>query len=97
MTVSGPIARNIADLGLALQAMAGEDSRDPWWMPAPLELGAPPGGRCVALSVVPEGLVVAPEVEAALRHAAAVLAGAGWTIMIGTPAIRNLIREAKAA
>src|SRR6476659_11115399 len=35
--VSGPLARTIADLRIALAALAGFDPRDPWWVPAPLE------------------------------------------------------------
>ena len=35
--VSGPLARTIADLRIALAAMSGWDARDPWWVPAPLE------------------------------------------------------------
>src|ERR1700754_1064616 len=34
--VSGPLARTIADLRIALAAMSGFDPRDPWWVPAPL-------------------------------------------------------------
>ncbi|WP_242662349.1 amidase, partial [Teichococcus deserti] len=37
MAVSGPLARSIADIRLSLAAMAAEDVRDPWWVPAPLE------------------------------------------------------------
>ncbi len=79
MAVSGPIARTVADLRLAFAAMAAEDLRDPWWVPAPLEL--PPMPKRAALTVVPEGLAVAPEVEAALRDAAARLEAAGWTVV----------------
>ena len=35
--VSGPLARTIGDLRIALAAMSGTDVRDPWWVPAPLE------------------------------------------------------------
>ena len=35
MAVSGPIARSMADIRIALEAMAAEDLRDPWWMPVP--------------------------------------------------------------
>src|SRR5580698_9034136 len=35
--VSGPLARTILDLRLALAAMSARDPRDPWWVPAPLE------------------------------------------------------------
>ena len=34
--VSGPLARTIADIRIALTAMSGRDARDPWWVPAPL-------------------------------------------------------------
>ncbi len=35
--VSGPLARTIGDLRIALAAMSAHDVRDPWWVPAPLE------------------------------------------------------------
>ncbi len=79
MAVSGPIARTIADLRLALGAMAAEDQRDPWWVPVPLELG--PARKRAALCVAPEGLAVAPEVEAALRDGARRLEAAGWEVV----------------
>src|SRR5215471_6457448 len=53
MAVSGPLARTIADLRLALRVMAQEDARDPWWAPVPLELGASP--KRAALTVSPDG------------------------------------------
>ena len=34
--VSGPLARTVDDLRLALAAMSAPDPRDPWWVPAPL-------------------------------------------------------------
>lgn len=40
--VSGPLARTIGDLRLALTAMSGFDARDPWWVPAPLQGPAMP-------------------------------------------------------
>lgn len=79
MAVSGPLARTIADLRLALQVMAAEDLRDPWWVPAPLE--GPPMPKRAALCVRPEGLDTAPEVEAALRDAALRLQAQGWSIV----------------
>ena len=79
MAVSGPLARTIADLRLAFHAMAQEDGRDPWWTPVALELGAMP--KRVALAVAPDGLAVAPEVEAALREAAKRLQVEGWEVI----------------
>ncbi len=78
MAVSGPIARNMADIRLAFAAMAEGDARDPWWVPAPLE--GPPYAKRVALCTAPDGLKVAPEITAALRKAADILANAGWLV-----------------
>lgn len=78
MAVSGPLARTIPDLRLALAAMSARDVRDPWWVPAPLE--GPPAPRRAALCVAPEGMKVAPAVEAALRDSAARLRAAGWEV-----------------
>src|SRR5437016_8256385 len=35
--VSGPLARTIVDIRIALAAMSARDYRDPWWVPAALE------------------------------------------------------------
>lgn len=78
MAVSGPTARTIADLGVGFAAMAAGDVRDPWWVPVPLEL--PIGDKRAALCIAPEGLQVAPEVEAALRDAARRLEDDGWAV-----------------
>ncbi len=78
MAVSGPLARTVADLRLALAAMAARDVRDPWWVPAPL--AAPAAEKRAALTIAPEGMAVDPGVERALRDAAARLRDAGWTV-----------------
>ncbi|MFH5923487.1 amidase family protein [Roseomonas xinghualingensis] len=78
MAVSGPLARSIADIRLALKAMSAPDMRDPWWVPAPLEGPAFP--RRAALCIRPEGMPTTPEVEATLRDAARRLQDAGWTV-----------------
>jgi len=77
-SVSGPLARTIADLRLGLAVMAAPDARDPWWVPAPLT--GPPAPRRVALCLRPDGLAIAPEVGAALLDAARRLETAGWTV-----------------
>ncbi len=76
--VSGPLARSIADLRLALHTMSAPDPRDPWWGPAPLEGPAQP--RRAALVLRPGGMSIVPEVEAALRDAAARLVREGWEV-----------------
>ncbi|GHF56491.1 amidase family protein [Seohaeicola zhoushanensis] len=78
MAVSGPLGRSISDIALSFEAMAAGDYRDPWWVPVPLRLGEFP--KRAALCVRPDGLSVAPEVEAALRQAAAALTEAGWQV-----------------
>src|SRR3954451_7644658 len=65
--VSGPLARTIADLRIALAAMAGRDARDPWWVPAPLE--RPPLQKRAALCLHPDGQDTTAEVDAAVRDA----------------------------
>jgi amidase len=76
--VSGPLARTIQDIRLALHAMAARDVRDPWWMPVPLE--GPPVDKRVALCINPDGLNPVPEVVAAVRDAGKRLERAGWTV-----------------
>jgi amidase len=76
--VSGPLARSIADLRLALAAMAVRDVRDPWWVPAPL-IG-PSVNRRAAICVAPDGLNTQPEVAQAVRDAGTRLETAGWHV-----------------
>lgn len=78
MAVSGPLARTIADIRLGLEAMTSGDPRDPWWVPVPMRLPEVP--RRAALAVAPDGMEVAPEVEAALRESARALEAAGWEV-----------------
>ncbi len=76
--VSGPLARTVGDLRLALTAMAQPDVRDPWWVAAPLE--GPKMPRRAAICVSPDGLETVPEVQAAVIDAGKRLEKAGWTV-----------------
>ncbi|MGJ5075109.1 amidase family protein [Bradyrhizobium sp. SZCCHNRI1009] len=76
--VSGPLARTVNDVRIALAAMSARDVRDVWWMPVPLE--GPPLPKRVTLCVNPDGLNPVPEVVAALRDAARRLEAAGWAV-----------------
>lgn len=89
MSATGPMARTVADLEVALQAMSAPDVRDPWWVPAPLR--GPETALRAALCLRPGGMEIAPEVEAALRDAARRLVDAGWTVeeIDDTPLIRD--------
>ncbi len=89
--VSGPIARSIEDLRLALEAMSAASELDPWWVPAPLE--QTPAPKRVGLCISPDGLEVTPEVENALREAATQLADAGWEVTeVDTPPMREAMQ-----
>jgi amidase len=89
--VSGPLARTIADLRIALAAMSGFDVRDPWWVPAPLEGVAKP--KHAALCLNPDGLDPVPEVKAAVADAGKRLERAGWTVeeIATTPPLREAV------
>lgn len=93
MLASGPIARNIDDLSLALAAMSEGDPRDPVWVPAPLQ-GAPDIQKRVALCCRPEGLDTAPEIVGELKKAALALQDAGWQVdeVDSVPPLREAAR-----
>ncbi|CAN5252094.1 amidase family protein [soil metagenome] len=76
--VSGPIARTVGDVRLALHAMAQRDVRDPWWVPAPLE--GPRRQKRAAICLRPGGLETVPEVAAAVADAGRRLERAGWIV-----------------
>ncbi|MGY2909550.1 amidase family protein [Bradyrhizobium sp. URHC0002] len=87
--VSGPLARTIGDIRMALAAMSARDYRDPWWVPAPLEGPAMP--KRVAMCLNPDGLDPVPEVKAAVADAGKRLARAGWIVeeIASTPPLRE--------
>jgi amidase len=87
--VSGPLARTIGDLRIALAAMSGKDPRDPWWVPAPLEGSAMP--KRAALCLSPDGLETVAEVKAAVADAGKRLQRAGWAVeeIENTPPLRE--------
>jgi amidase len=87
--VSGPLARTIGDIRIALAAMSGKDVRDPWWVPAPLEGPAMP--KRAALCLQPDGLETFAEVKAAVADAGKRLERAGWVVeeIETTPPLRE--------
>jgi len=86
--VSGPLARTIGDIRIALAAMSGRDARDPWWVPAPLE--GPAMSKRAALCLQPDGLETSAEVKAAVADAGKRLERAGWTVEeVATPPLRE--------
>ncbi len=87
--VSGPLARTIGDLRIALEAMSTRDMRDPWWVPAPLQ--GPDMPKRAALCLNPDGLETVAEVKAAVAEAGQRLERAGWTVdeIADTPPLRE--------
>ena len=87
--VSGPLARTINDLRIALAAMSARDFRDPWYAPVPLEGPAMP--KRVAMCLNPDGLDPVPEVVAAVADAGKRLEHAGWIVeeIANTPPLRE--------
>jgi len=87
--VSGPLARTIGDIRIALAAMSGFDARDPWWVPAPLEGPAMP--KRAAMCLHPDGLETVAEVKAAVVDAGKRLERAGWIVeeIETTPPLRE--------
>jgi Asp-tRNA(Asn)/Glu-tRNA(Gln) amidotransferase A subunit family amidase len=79
----GPLARTVEDVRLFLSVAQGEDDRDIMSLPA-LDLSEPlddsVGGLRLALDVDLGCYAVAPDVEAAVRAAAASLAAAGAVV-----------------
>ncbi|ASU84163.1 indole acetimide hydrolase [Nocardiopsis gilva YIM 90087] len=78
--VDGPIARSVADLRLAFEALAGADPADPRAVPVPLR-GAPLEHPVrVAVVADPGGRGVHPEVRRAVDRAADALRDAGYAV-----------------
>ncbi|WP_135502124.1 amidase family protein [Roseovarius aestuariivivens] len=88
MAVSGPIARSIHDLGIALTGMSAPDPRDPWYVP--VTLGTADFPKRAALTLAPDGMEVSEDVRAALLDAANYLRAAGWMVEeVDCPPIRR--------
>jgi amidase len=94
MSVQGAICREVRDVRLATQVMAGRDARDPWWTPVPFEGDAPPAPIRVAFTTNPHGYPMHAEISHALARAAAWLAEAGYAVEeVDPPPITEPARE----
>lgn len=90
MAVSGPLARSVGDLRLALGAMAARDARDPWQVDAPLRGREVP--RKVALCLAPEGMAVPARLREELLRAARKLQENQWVVEeVATPPWREAV------
>ncbi len=91
MAVSGPLARSIKDLELALKVMSRENYDDPWWTPLPFSLPMPE--KKIALLKKIEGLKIDPIISAELDLVAKRLEDSGW--VIEEPKAPNFLEAAK--
>ena len=82
---AGPMARRVADLRLALEILSAPDSRDPRWVPAPLQGPAIDGPIRVAVVRDPLGAGIDPHVRAGIDRAADWLADAGYEVLDAEP------------
>jgi amidase len=80
MSSQGPLAREVADVRLALEVMSRRDARDPWWVPAPLVGPPPPNPIKVAVATLPDDMDADPEVMDLIDRAAGWLADAGYDV-----------------
>jgi amidase len=88
MSTQGPLAREVADVRLALEVMSRRDPRDTWQVPAPL-IGPPIAGPIkVAVAPIPADMQTDPGVMALIAQAARHLADAGYEVCeVETPDI----------
>lgn len=78
MAVEGPMARRVADLRIAIQALSGWHAGDPFSVNAPLE-GAPIAKRAAIVTEMPFSRL--PDVTvAAVRAAGNILESLGWVV-----------------
>ncbi|MFD8385076.1 amidase [Streptomyces sp. NPDC059679] len=80
LVTDGPLARGVADLRLAYEALAGTDPRDPRAVPVPVYGERLPGPMKVAVVADPGGHGVHPTVLAAVATAADALRDAGYDV-----------------
>jgi amidase len=95
LSTQGPIARTVLDAAALLDVMAGYETGDPWWAPAPErpfveEVGADAGRLRIAVTAAPPiDAPVDPACAGAVEDAAALLAELGHDVEQATPEWRD--------
>jgi amidase len=84
-SVQGAIARTVADVRLATRVMAGGDSRDPWWVPAPFEGEPLQAPIRVAVTRNSHGYPIHPGILQLIDRCAAYLRDAGYEVVEAEP------------
>lgn len=93
MSVQGAICREVKDVRLATEIMAGADPRDPWWMPVPFR-GPALDNRKVAFTKESHGYPIHPAILSGLDEAADMLRDAGYDVV--ETAVPSVMPAAKA-
>ena len=83
--VSGPMARHVCDLRLALRIMCQRDPADPFWTAPPASGSKQSGPARVALSLDPSGEGGSVAVANGVKRAAQILADAGYVVEEADP------------
>ncbi len=78
MAVSGPLARSIDDLKIALQAFSEEDLRDPWYTKA--QKFEKPFYRKAAISPFPDSMNTDKKIVSEIHKAKEILEENGWLV-----------------
>ena len=92
-TVTGPLARRVADLRAALEVMAGPTWRDPWTVPGPFRGPDVASPIRVALVVDPAGQGTAGSVQDGVRDAGRAFGDAGYAVEeVEPPSIEDAAR-----
>jgi len=84
-SVQGAIARSVADVRLATRVMAGADSRDPWWVPAPFDGQPLEKPIRVAVTRNGHGYPIHPGIIQLIDRAAGYLREAGYEVVDAEP------------
>src|SRR5277367_752288 len=84
-SVQGAIARTVADVRLGTRVMAGGDSRDPWWVPAPFD--GEPLRRPIRVAVTrnSHGYPIHPGISQLIDRSAGYLQDAGYDVVETEP------------
>jgi amidase len=84
-SVQGAIARNVGDVRLATRVMAREDSRDPWWVPAPFDGEPLKKPIRVAVTRNSHGYPIHAGIKELIDRSAGYLSSAGYDVMEAEP------------
>jgi amidase len=84
-SVQGAIARSVGDVRLASRVMAGADSRDPWWVPAPFDGEPLQKPIRVAVTRNSHGYAIHAGIKELIDRSAGYLSNAGYEIIEAEP------------